>query len=572
MILLLIFAFVSGLLTILAPCIWPLLPIVLSSAVNGNKAKPLGITLGIVGSFASFTLTVSYLVKIIPFDPNLLRIFAVAVIGFFGLTLIIPQLAQLFESLISRLSGRLAGNKIRAENRTATGQGFKSGLITGIALGVVWSPCAGPILATIATLAATQSVNLGIIIVTLAYVTGIGIPLFVFVSYGAKLFSRLKKISPYTGRIQKIFGLIMLLTSAAILTNYDKLIEAKLLNIFPSYSNLLINLESNPNVKTELDKLKGKNKLVGNETLNKNIVMLTPGAGLPDLGPAPDFAGISHWLNTDLELSIGSLQGKVVLVDFWTYTCINCIRTLPFVTGWYEKYKNQGFVVVGIHTPEFEFEKNTGNVMGALKQYNIHYPVGQDNGYQTWNNYNNNYWPAKYLIDAKGHVRYTHFGEGSYEETEMKIKILLEEAGRKTDAQTLRIEAQTPGIELTPETYLGTRRRTFGSFKLEGKWDEQEEYISSVKGSVLDINFYADKVYLVITPKTPNDQLRVIMDGKPADAENSGKDVKNGSVVFKASHPNDLYNLIDLRGSPGNHNLRLEFGSGEIKVFAFTFG
>src|SRR3989344_5684271 len=213
MLILLLFAFISGLVTILAPCIWPLLPIILSSTVTGGKAKPMGITLGIITSFAFFTLTISYIVKIIPFDPNLLRLFAVGVIGFLGLVLIIPKLSQILEGWVSRYSSKFArftGNK---------DNGFKGGLITGLALGVVWSPCAGPILATIATLAATQSVNSGIILVTAVYVIGVGIPLFSFATIGSKIFSQTRALSLYTGQIQKFFGVVMILTAVAIFTN-----------------------------------------------------------------------------------------------------------------------------------------------------------------------------------------------------------------------------------------------------------------------------------------------------------------------------------------------------------------
>ncbi|OGK08517.1 hypothetical protein A2767_05465 [Candidatus Roizmanbacteria bacterium RIFCSPHIGHO2_01_FULL_35_10] len=569
MLALLFFAFISGLVTILAPCIWPLLPIVLSSTTAGGKSKPLGITLGIVTSFAFFTLTISYIVKIIPFDPNILRLFAVLVIGFLGLTLIVPKLTQIIEGWVSRFSARhypVPGyTKIKD-------QGFRGGLITGLALGVVWSPCAGPILATIATLAATQSVNLGIILVTLVYVIGVGIPLFAFATLGSEFFSKSRVLSPYTGQIQKVFGVIMILTALAIFTNYDKTIQVKLLDLFPSYSNFLFKLESNQSVKQQLNILKGKKEMPKEAPMNKSIIMITPSSSLPNLGPAPEFTGIYKWLNVDKPLTIKGLKGKVVLIDFWTYTCINCIRTLPFVTSWYEKYKDKGFAVIGVHTPEFEFEKNTKNVLGAIKQYKINYPVAQDNDYKTWNAYDNHYWPAKYLIDTNGNIRYTHFGEGDYEETEMHIKTLLKEAGEQVDEATIKLEDQSPRMRMTPETYLGSARREVGTFNLQGKWDVQDEYSSSSKGSVLEINFFADKVFLVITPKNINDRVKVVVDGEVVNVQNAGEDIKDGYVLFKEDHPNNLYNLIDLKGNPSDHLLRLEFETEGTKIFAFTFG
>ncbi|MEO6509114.1 MAG: cytochrome c biogenesis CcdA family protein, partial [Patescibacteria group bacterium] len=249
------FAFISGLITILAPCIWPLLPIILSSSATGGKAKPIGITLGIMFSFTLFTLTLSYIVKIIPFDPNILRFFAVIVIGFLGLTLIIPALNQVVEGFVSRLSSKFGPANKNKEN------GFKGGFLTGFSLGLVWSPCAGPILATIATLSATQAVNLGIVLVTIVYVTGVGIPLFIFATLGNKIFTQSRSLNKYTSQIQQVFGVVMLLTALAIFTNFDKTLQAKLLDLVPSYSNFITKFESNKTVKNQLDKLKGNTNI-----------------------------------------------------------------------------------------------------------------------------------------------------------------------------------------------------------------------------------------------------------------------------------------------------------------------
>ncbi|MBP9719209.1 MAG: redoxin domain-containing protein, partial [Candidatus Levybacteria bacterium] len=342
MTILLFFAFVSGLITIFAPCIWPLLPIILSSTATGGHKKPLGITLGIMISFALFTLTISYIVRIIPFDPNALRLFAVVVIGFLGITLVVPKLSQLLEGYVSRLSGMFGG----ANDPSRTG--FWGGLITGLALGLVWTPCAGPILATIATLAATTAVNAQVVLVTVVYVIGVGIPLFLFATLGRVLFTKSRVVSQYTGRIQQVFGVIMILTALAIYTNYDKTLQAKLLDAFPSYSNFVVGLESNDAVKNELDKLKGQK---GEGAKNDAVFELFPSTDEEKIfntnAKAPEFTGITKWLNPEKTHTLESLKGKVVLVDFWTYTCINCIRTLPFVTSWYDKYKDDGLVVIG---------------------------------------------------------------------------------------------------------------------------------------------------------------------------------------------------------------------------------
>lgn len=587
MIILLIFAFLSGLVTIAAPCIWPLLPIILSSSATGEKRKPLGITLGIMLSFTIFTLTLSYLVKLIPFDPNILRLFAVVVIAFFGFSLLIPQLNKIVEGWVSRLSA-MFGNKMGKN-----GNGFGGGFLTGFALGIVWSPCAGPILATIAALAATTSVNIGVVLVTVGYVMGVGIPLFLFALLGSRIFTRTKALSRYTGKIQQVFGLIMIITALAIFTNYDKVVQAKLLSIFPSYSGFLNTLEANPQVQQQLNVLKGKKDMPIEKNMNKPLAPVQI-SDLPDLGSAPEFTGITKWLNTEKPVTLSDLKGKVVLVDFWTYTCINCIRTLPFVTRWYDKYKDKGFVVIGVHTPEFEFEKQSENVQAAIKQYAIHYPVAQDNDYATWNAYNNQYWPAEYLIDARGHVRRTHFGEGEYDQTEMYIKTLLEEAGQTVDNKTIELNDQTPTTQMTPETYLGAKRmerfasnegvsggkQTFtlsepvgqDRFGYSGTWDVQYEYAKSFPNAKLVLDFYADKVHLVITPSSKDDKVKVLLDGKPVTAENEGSDVKNGYIQFNNDHMDDLYNVIDLHGSTENHLLELQFETGGTQVFAFTFG
>lgn len=552
MLILLLFAFISGLVTIAAPCIWPLLPIILSASTSGGHRKPLGITLGIITSFAFFTLTLSYILKIIPFDPDILRIFAVIVIGFLGLTLVIPKLSGLLEGWVSRLSGRFVSGG------STQGNGFKSGYITGFSLGLVWSPCAGPILATIATLAATQSLNWQIILVTMVYVIGVGIPLFIFATAGSYFFTKTRLLSPYTGRIQQIFGVIMILTALAIFTGYDRTLQAKLLDSIPAYSNFLYKLEGNPEVQKQLNQLKNTQVEMPQNTVFTPIEGMDNPGSLPNYGKAPEVVGIFRWLNSD-PLTLSGLQGKVVLIDFWTYTCINCIRTLPYVTSWYEKYKDKGFVVIGVHTPEFEFEKKTDNVLNAIKQYKITYPVAQDNDYLTWRAYNNHYWPAEYLIDAKGNIRYFHFGEGEYDKTEIAIQKLLEEIGMNENMPLVNPYAPKPISKLTPETYLSkSRRQGYGNiWTLSGKWDEQDEYIEAKENASLDFKFNAAKVFLVITPATKSDVIKVSVDGKSAQ-----------TITADTSR---LYTLVELPET-GTHQLHLDFRTPDTKIYAFTFG
>ncbi|MCR4263952.1 MAG: thioredoxin family protein, partial [Candidatus Roizmanbacteria bacterium] len=311
---------------------------------------------------------------------------------------------------------------------------------------------------------------------------------------------------------------------------------------------------------------------------------------------APEFVGIETWLNVNEPLTMEALRGKVVLIDFWTYTCINCIRTLPHVTAWHETYKDDGFTVIGVHTPEFEFEKKTENVERAIEQYNITYPVAQDNDYGTWRAYDNHFWPAHYLIDAGGYIRYTHFGEGKYEETEDMIRKLLMERNDSISQKAQEIPDETPLTRIqTPETYLGLARMERNSsqtivpegigrgnqsfiipqtlplhhFALGGRWDIQDEFSSSVQNSVLEIKFNADKVFLVIIPAKSGDQVRVSLDGELISEDLAGVDVTNGVVVLDTAR---LYELVDLRENRGEHMLQLEFLSPGTQVFAFTFG
>ena len=580
MLLLLFFAFLAGLVTILTPCIWPLLPIILSSTISSKgHHRPLGITIGIMFSFLIFTLLISTLVRILHFDPNILRLFAVIVLVILGLTLVIPVFSKALEGLISRITGYIG-----PVNSTATG--FSGGFITGIALGLVWSPCAGPILASIAALAATGKVTLDVFLVTLFYILGTGIPLFLFAYGGQKIFYNAKFINKYTGKIQRVFGILMLLTALAIYTNYDIYLQTKLLNVFPQLSATLNKFEQNSDITNQLNVLKGKNQTTPQISAEDQNGLFNTNS------PSPDFVGGTKWLNSEKTFTVASLKGKVVLVDFWTYTCINCIRTLPFITSWYDKYKDKGFVVIGVHTPEFEFEHNTSNVENAIKMYNIHYPVVQDNNYSIWNNFNNQYWPAEYLIDANGNVRRTHFGEGEYDQTEKAIQALLKEAGQNVSSNLTNMPDQTPQVQLSPETYLGSSRmqyyypdgntgvvsKTFAlsenlaqnSFSLGGQWSITSEDAVSGINARLNYNFFANKVFLVLNPGTnTNAKVKVYLDGKLVDSTNQGADVKNGEVIINTDR---LYNLINLKNSNSYHILELEFETPGIKAFAFTFG
>lgn len=579
MILLLIFSFLAGFVTILAPCIWPVLPIVLSSSIAGKKGhqRSLGITLGIMLSFAFFTLFTSLLVRIFHIDPNILRMLAVAIIIFFGMTMIIPVLGTKFALLVSKLVNIFGQTSVGASND------FMPGFIAGLSLGIVWTPCAGPILATISAITSTGQVSFSVILITIAYVIGVGIPLFTIAYGGQKFIAKTRGLNKYTGRIQQAFGVIMILAAIAIFTNLDQTLQLQLINKFPVLGTVVNGFENNSLVTNQLNILKEKPS-----TSNLDI------SGLFNTNsPAPDFVGIDKWLNTDKPLTIASLKGKVVLVDFWTYTCINCIRTLPHVTAWYEKYKNDGFIVIGVHTPEFQFEHETKNVQDAINTYNIHYPVAQDNEYATWNNYNNQYWPAEYLIDANGNVRHTHFGEGEYDQTELAIQALLKENKQKVTTKLNNFSDQTPTTQISPETYLGSARMQYyfpigslsngtqnfsladnlsqNSFSYGGEWTINNEYAISGNNALINYNFVASKVYIILRPNG-NVQLntvKVYLDGKIIDSSIAGADVKNGIISVDSDR---LYNIVDLHGKTENHTLKLEFQTPGIQAYTFTFG
>lgn len=319
---------------------------------------------------------------------------------------------------------------------------------------------------------------------------------------------------------------------------------------------------------------------------------------LPVLADAmPPFAGIQAWLNSEA-LTPESLKGKVVLIDFWTYSCINCIRTLPYVTSWYEKYKDKGFVVVGVHTPEFAFEKDEGNVRDAIKRHTINYPVALDNDYSTWNNYDNHYWPAHYLFDAQGKLREVHFGEGAYDETERAIQLLLAEAGKNADMPVTQVQTTTDFAKIgSPETYIGYGRQEYfaspervakdadrhysvpsplrpNMFALDGTWNiESEKGIAAESGAAIVYTFNAANANLVMGGGGKTIRAEVTLDGKPVQPGMRGPDlVEDSGKTYVDVTGQRLYSLIDSKGEYGTHLLRIEFQDKGAECYAFTFG
>lgn len=575
MFILVIFSFFAGVVTILSPCILPILPIILSSTVGSNgtdRMRPLGVILGFIVSFTFFTLFLSTVVRLIGISPDALRTVSIVVIAGFGLSLLVPRFQLILENAFSKLSVLLP----QGRNHT----GLVGGILIGLSLGLLWTPCVGPILASVISLALTGSVTIDAFIITLAYSIGTAIPMFLIMIGGQRALTRVPWIVQNTATIQKAFGIIMILTAIGIYFNIDRRFQTYILDVFPSYGTGLTRIEDNSAVLKKLDEMQDA----------PSRDRLLPDQSFP--APNPTFEGATRWLQSQpLSLS-DELKGKVVLVDFWTYTCINCIRTFPYLKSWYKEYKDDGFVIVGVHTPEFEFEKDTDNVEQAMKDFGIEYPVVQDNDYRIWQSYENRYWPAHYLIDREGKVRYTHFGEGKYDETEDVIRTLLKEGGTVT-SQPLHIPDETPETVRTPESYLGYARidRFFNqggiaqdrqarytmpsslplhSQGFGGKWTFRPEHAESADMSQLNIHFQGKEVYLVMKPSQTGNKayVEVFLDGRKIPAVYSGTDVNNGKVTVEAHR---LYRLVSLPQA-GSHVLQLKFTTQPIQVFAFTFG
>ena len=484
---LLAFAFLSGVITVLSPCILPLLPIVLSGSVGGGKARPFGVLAGFVVSFTVFTLTLSAIVQALGIPADAMRIVAVVLIVLFGVVMLVPRLRDGFEMLTSRIASRSKGNQPVTAGAGARRAGFWSGLVVGLSLGLVWTPCVGPIMASVITLALTQHVNGGAVFITLAYTLGTSIPMLAVMLGGRALLTRVPALTRNAVNIQKGFGVLMIIMGVAIGLGWDRQFQAAILRAFPNYGIGLTAIEKAPSVRVALKTLdsgaaaggKGVSGSGGSsgEHIFAGAMDATPQNGvLGEYGLAPAFVTNGMWFNTEgvvpmpgqpseggsMPLSLQSLRGKVVVVDFWTYSCVNCVRTLPYLKAWNDTYRSRGLVIIGVHTPEFEFEKKSANVARAIKDLGVDWPVVQDNDYSEWNAYSNQYWPAHYFIDAKGHVRYFHFGEGEYDVSERVIQALLKEAGTNVGGI---VSKPAPEIDArTPETYLGYGRgRGFAS-------------------------------------------------------------------------------------------------------------
>jgi cytochrome c biogenesis protein CcdA/thiol-disulfide isomerase/thioredoxin len=444
-----VFAFVAGVLTILSPCILPLVPLVLATGASGSRTRPIGILAGLAVSFTAATLALSALLGAVGLPQDTLRWLGIAALAGFGLVLLVPALGVRLAPVFGRLAGAGA---------FGGGRGFAGGLLLGLTLGVVWAPCAGPIMATVIVVSATQGVMPLAVAITLAYVIGVGVPLLGIAYGGRALAARLRRaLGPAGGRVPQALGAVALLTSLAIALGWDLRLQTLAGSYLPAdWSARLLAIEDQPAVRRELQALNATDSsgmepapfLAGAQATPAALPANPPAPAvppstealapptapaaplrpmLPDLGSAAELRGTGAWFNSE-PTTMMALRGKVVVLNFWTFGCYNCVNTLPYIKAWHDKYADQGLVILGVHTPEFAYEKVAANVADAVAQKGIKYPVVQDNDFQTWRAYDNHYWPAFYFIDAQGHIRHTHWGEGRYAENEQVIQQLLAEA------------------------------------------------------------------------------------------------------------------------------------------------
>ncbi len=514
----------------------------------------------------------------------------------FGLAMLIPDVAARVQAPLSRLAR--FGPKTR-------GDGFWSGIGVGGALGFVCAPCAGPILAAVTSVSASSGASARVIFVALAYSAGLSAVMLVYAFAGRAVLERIRRAA--RGHVvEATLGAVLILTGVLMAFNLDVRFEEALAKD-TSLPAVLVDptrsLENSGAVQKRLASLRPASRFATAQEASTRPVptaaereVAIPGVktpSLPKLGAAPGFANTEAWFNTPggRPLTLSELRGHVVLIDFWTYTCINCLRTLPFLKGLYAQYHKYGLEIVGVETPEFTFEQEAGNVRQAISSDGIKYPVVQDNRYGTWNAWSNQYWPAEYLIDAKGQVRHYQFGEGDYKQSEAAVRALLADAGARSLPPPMTATAITASAGLgTPETYLDTQRQngfletirsglreypgvtgalSLNRFALKGAWDASTESITAAgAGASITGSVQAAKVYLVLTSagNVPR-QGRVLLDGQPLPATHAGADVKNGVVTITGQR---LYSLISFPNAQ-QFTFTIQLPPG-VSAYDFTFG
>jgi cytochrome c biogenesis protein CcdA/thiol-disulfide isomerase/thioredoxin len=560
---------VAGFLAGISPCILPVLPVVLVAGATGSGdiaqgpsdglpqnarvARSVAIVAGLALSFSVLILAGSEVISLFHLPQNSLRDAGIALLIIVGLGYLIPPLEAVLERPFARV-------------RAPRPSGRRGGFVLGLALGVLYVPCAGPVLAAITVVGATHRVGLTAVLVTAAFAIGTAVPLLAVALAGGQLSRRVSALRRHAQQVRLAGGALLIVMAVAIGLNAFQGLERDV----PSYTTAL---QGSAKVRSQLNAL--------TRVRATPLTKCDPNATtLVDCGPAPAFKGIKAWLNTpgDRPLTLAQLRGKVVLVDFWTYSCINCQRTLPHVEAWYRDYAKDGLVVVGVHTPEFAFEHVVSNVRTENAALGVHYPVAIDDDYDTWNAYDNEYWPADYLIDARGNVRHVHFGEGDYSTTEQLIRNLLTDAHpgaalpRPTDVPDL-----TPAGELSPATHLGyeglqylvpsvTVQRNvpatyhfpkalpLGGLSLSGIWTQHAQEATADRGAELELSFLAKHVYLVLGGRGT---VGISINGRQ-------------TMTIKVGGVPRLYTLYQA-DSTGTGTLVLQVSPG-VQAYDFTFG
>jgi cytochrome c biogenesis protein CcdA/thiol-disulfide isomerase/thioredoxin len=620
---LLLVAFLGGVLTILSPCILPVLPFVFSRAGQPFVKTVLPMLIGMALTFAVVASLVAvgggWAVQLNQYG----RLMALAFLALFALTLLSERIAERLTRPLVAL-----GNRLMRDDGTGDSPNLLHSVVLGVAIGFLWVPCAGPILGIVLTGAAISGPSAQTTFLLLAYAAGAATSLALATLAGGRVFNAMKRSLGASEWIRRGLGAAVLVAVIAISFGWDtgvltrvsldgtNRVEQALLDRFgagqrnaPEAATAMAGGAMTGGAMTGGAMTGGAmtgGAMTGGGAMSGNNAMMMGGAAkagaLPIEGPLPAFDGVTAWLNS-APLTPDSLRGKVVLIDFWTYSCINCLRALPYVNAWYEKYRDHGLVVIGVHSPEFAFEKIPTNVMRAVKELGIAYPVALDNDYALWKAFNNQFWPAHYFVDATGNIRAHHFGEGGYEESEQVLRQLLTEAGAQNlpGGEALALNAagaQAPPDQdniQSPETYIGYERgENFTSpggvvadlpqryeepmnpglnqWGLAGTWivDSEKAVLQEAPGKIV-FRFFARDLHLVLGPGAEGQpvRFRVLIDGQaPADSHGADVDAEGNGVVQEER----LYQLIRQSGTVGEHTFTIEFLDAGVHAYSFTFG